>query len=122
MISFEEMPENNEDLAKIIIDFLSLSDNSPDSCPASISEILDYLADEAVGGDRLTPSDLNFIRTAQVENTRYWIWSFNEPDGGAACYVTVAAGPDSKECIGFDENYYNLTPEQFILGDYHNVF
>ena len=48
-------------------------------------------------------------------------WSFQESDG-ADCFVTVSASPDGTICTGYEENYYQLTPEQFMLGDYYNVF
>ena len=38
------------------------------------------------------------------------------------CYVTATVSPDGSTSIGYEENHYGLSPEQFILGDYHNVF
>ena len=72
------------------------------------------------GGDALREGDLSFVRTADVEGTKYWIWSFTEPDGESA-YATVAVS-SSGSTLGYDANTYDLSPEQFILGDYHQVF
>ena len=116
------MPEDNHDLALVQVSFPPLADDSPASCPVSVSEVLEYLAAEAPGGETLEPSDLFFLRTAQVADVRYWIWRFFEPDGGDEAYVTVAQEQDGLTCVGYDANYYGLTPEQFLLGDYHNVF
>jgi hypothetical protein len=64
---------------------------------------------------------LSFLRTAQVAEQQYWIWGFQEADG-SPCYITVAVSPDGSSCLGYDENHYGLTPEQFMLGDDHQVF
>src|SRR5439155_21696363 len=104
------------------VDFQRMVDDSPASCPATLDEVLWYLADEAPGGDQLSAADLAFLRTAQVADARYWIWRFFEPDRGDVAYVTVAQKPSGLVCVGYDSNFYGLTPEQFMLGDYHNVF
>lgn len=121
MLSYDEMPEDNEELAKIKVEFPYLSDNSAKSCPESMKEILDYLHMESPDEDDIEASDLKFIRTAKVENHEYWIWKFYEADG-EECYVTVSKRPDDGTTIGYDDNFLNLTPEQYILGDYHGVF
>lgn len=38
------------------------------------------------------------------------------------CFVTVSLAPDGTTCIGYEENYHRCSPEQFMLGDYHEVF
>ena len=50
--------------------------------PGQLERRAEDLADEVPGGGRLTTADLTFCRTALVERSRYWIWSFNEPEGG----------------------------------------
>ena len=115
------MPDDNADLALIQIDFPRLDGDSATSCPVATSALIDYLADEVPDGDRLTEADLQFQRTADVERVRYWIWAFDEPDGDPA-YVTVSVGASGGSTIGYEANFYGLTPEQFILGDYHEVF
>lgn len=121
MIRPEDMPEDNADLAKIDVSFPSLDPDSPSHCPASIDEILAYLRVESPDGDSVNEDQLHFIRTADVYETHYWIWSFVERDG-SKCFVTVARRPDDQLIIGYEEDYYGLTPEQFMLGDYHQVF
>lgn len=39
-----------------------------------------------------------------------------------AAYATVAVEPDGTQTVDYETDYYGLTPEQFILGDYHRVF
>ncbi len=118
MIKYEDMPEDNADIAKIEIDFPRLANNTAESCPSPMREITEYLHREA---ETVTADELEFIRTAQVEEHCYWIWRFPD-EGGDECYVTVWTRPDGTECIGYDFNHYGLTPEQFILGDYHEVY
>ena len=44
MISYEEMPDNNSDLADLDVYFPRIKEDSAESCPVSIIEILEYLA------------------------------------------------------------------------------
>jgi hypothetical protein len=114
------MPPDNADLAHVAIDFPRLSDDTAVSCPVALGDLLRYLADEAPGGERLSEPELHFVRTAQVTDRRYW--RFREPDGGELAYATVSQGDDGQVVIGYEADYYGLSPEQFMLGDYHGVF
>jgi hypothetical protein len=49
------------------------------------------------------------------------IWAFTESDG-AQCYVTVSHSPDGRTVTGLGENYYELSPEQYMLGEYCGHF
>jgi hypothetical protein len=115
------MPHDNAELANVEIEFPRLQPNTTEACPASIEEILEYLRMESPDGESVQANQLRFLRTALVERHRYWIWSFHEADG-RACYLTVSLSPDRARCIGYEENYYGLTPDQYLLGDFHNVF
>ena len=116
MISYDEMPENNEDLKKINIDFphVSLTEISkPDEIEP---QLLEYLELEGYIPD----GELTFLRTAKVESTIYWVWEFISD--GEKIYATASEDKNGNASIGCDEDYYGLTPEQFILGDYHDCF
>jgi hypothetical protein len=121
MLSYEDMPEDNQDLAKIEIAFPYLPDNSPNLCPVSINEILEYLELETDSEEPISNKGLVFLRTAQVVDEKYWIWEFWDNEN-EKCYVTVSQSQNGSTSIGYDEDYYHLTPEQFILGTFHNVF
>jgi hypothetical protein len=121
MLTIDEMPEDNADLAKIKIDFPFLKDNSEKKCPIGMQEIQDYLRIEDADLDEVKHRKLTFLRTAQVAEKSYWIWKYNESDG-AECYVTVSLTKDGSTVTGMNENYDELSPEQFLLGDYYNVF
>ena len=120
-VPLSEMPDENSKLALISVDFPELPPHHAE-CPVAIRELLSYLADEAPGGERLQPDDLHFLRTAQVAEQRYWVWRFNEPDTGDPAYATVAVLPDRTSILSYGDNNYGLTPEQHLLGVYHNVF
>ncbi len=121
MPPYEEMPEDNAELARLVVDFSRLADDTFDSCPVSMEDILDYLHLESPDGDGIEEKDLVFLRTAQVAEKAYWIWKFTESDG-VECYVTVSATSQGETCIGYEQNAYGLTTEQYMLGDYYNVF
>jgi hypothetical protein len=122
MPTAREMPDDNRQLAQVAVDFERLREDTPRACPVRIGDLLTYLRDEVPGGARLQPADLTFLRTAQVAERRYWIWRFTEPDGGDPAYATVSVDDRGRTVRGYDTNTYGLTPEQFILGDYHQVF
>lgn len=120
MITRDEMPEDNKDIAAMEVDFPRLSENSAASCPVPMVEILHYLSLESPDGDEITAADLRFLRTAQVADAEYWIWDFHESTG-VKCYVTVQRKVDGI-CIGYDEDYWGLTPEQYMLAEYHEMW
>ena len=116
MLTFEEMPEDNNDLSKVDVEFPHVSFDEV-SKPENIEpHLLDYLKRENYKPD----GELHFLRTALVEQTVYWIWGF-ECDGEKA-YATATQDQNDDTSVGCDLNDYNLSPEQYILGDYHNCF
>ena len=114
MLSYEQMPGNNAALAKIPVDFPHVPlDEVAD--PKEIEPyLLDYLKVEDYGPDS---GDLKFLRTALVGKTVYWIWEF--VTGGQKAYATATQDENGDTSVGCDTNDYNLTPEQYILADYH---
>ena len=111
-------PDPNE-LPNLDVEFPRLEEDSAASSPVPMSEILRYLHAEAAP-DEPTEADLQFLRTARVEDADYWIWRYVESDG-AECYVTVSRGPNGQTMLGYEENYDRLTPEQFMLGENHGL-
>jgi len=121
MLTYEQMPDTNKDLAKVDISFPFLTPNTVDQCPRDMADIQDYLRIEDADMDKVAKRDLVFIRTAQVAEQRFWIWRYFESDG-QECFVTVSQSPDGSNSLGMDWNTHKLSPEQFMLGDYHQVF
>ena len=96
-----------------------LADNSPRSCPVSMPELLRYLRTNTEDGRRLQASDLTFVRTAQIEECRYWMWRYRA--SGARWYALVmedTAGPWMC-CHRAGER---AAPEDVLLDDYRVAF
>jgi hypothetical protein len=118
MFDCGDLPEDNEDLSGVAVDLPRLVDDSVSSCPVGIEELLDYLEVEVPGGDSLKAEDLAFLRTAELGDARYWIWSFHEPAGGALAYATVRLDPDGTQTRSYEGDNYGLSPEQFLVGEH----
>lgn len=122
MLTAEDMPDDNADLADAEAEFPRLTPDSARGCPVPLADLLRYLADEVPGGDSLTRGDLTFARTARVADAEYWVWRFREPGvQGDQAFATVSRS-GSRVTLGCETNYYGLSPEQFVLGDYYGVF
>jgi hypothetical protein len=92
-----------------------LADNSPASSPIATQELLRYARTHTEEGRGLRPSDLTFVRTAQIEECRYWMWRYRV--AGAVWYALVmedAAGPWM--CCHRAEG--RPAPEDVLLEDY----
>jgi hypothetical protein len=92
MIKYEETPEDNSELGKMKVEFPKLSPGLEETCPAEFKDVIEYLEVEAMAQNKVASNTLKFefLRTAMVEETQYWIWRFfddnNEecpPDGVA---------------------------------------
>lgn len=120
----EDWPEDIDEMRNIAVELPQLSPDSPATCPVTVSEILEYLGQEAPGGadsgsDEVIEFQLEFVRTAQVEATRYWIWRFID-SRGSECYLLIELRPNGQTVRGYDESF-GLTPEQCILGVHYDT-
>jgi hypothetical protein len=120
----EDWPEEIEAIRNIPVELPRLSPDSLATCPVTMQEILEYLGYEAPGGEHsgseeVIPFQLEFVRAALVEATRYWLWRFAD-SRGTECYVMVDMRPDGTPCTGYDESF-GLTPEQFILAAHYDT-
>jgi hypothetical protein len=93
------------------------------TCPRRKREILEYLEVEAPGGkesgsENIVDFKLKFIRTARVNESKYWLWGF-KADEGLDCYVAVQVAESGDSILGFDETF-GLTPEQWLVMDYYD--
>jgi hypothetical protein len=119
----DELPEDFEELRHVPIELPRLPDDSAALCPALMSEILEYLSYEAPGGEHSGSAEviefqLEFTRTALVEQTRYWIWRFTDSDNRES-YVTVGIDGSGQQMMSYDETY-GLSPEQRILAEHYD--
>ena len=88
-----------------------------------MAEILDYLSYEAPGGEHSGSTEviefrLEFVRTAVVEQTRYWIWRFRD-SRDCESYVTVGLDARGQQILSYDETF-RLSPEQRIMAEHYD--
>jgi hypothetical protein len=124
MINREDFPEKFEDLHNVNISLPFAEGESESTCPVSMKNIHEYLGWEApggknIGGEMMNDFELKFLRTALVNETKYWIWSFLD-ENDAECYVTIALYDNGPTFTGYDETF-GLTPEQYIVADYFDI-
>ncbi len=120
----ENWPEDIEEMRNIAVELPRLSPDSPANCPVPMSEILEYLGQEAPGGadsgsDEVIDFQLEFMRTAMVKAKRYWLWRFADVED-TECYVLVELSSNRQTVTGYDESF-GLTPEQFILAAHYET-
>jgi hypothetical protein len=104
-------------LASVRFSLPYLPDNSAESCPVSPQQVARYVRAH-VEGAPVDPKQISFVRTAQVEDCRYWMWeyrvegtpsyAFVMEDGEGAWLSNRAAQPA-------------LTPEEILLADYESA-
>lgn len=116
----DELPEDLDKLRDVPVELPRLPDDSADSCPVPMTEILEYLSYEAPGGTHSGSAEviefqLEFVRTALIEQARYWIWRFTDSDGRES-YVTAGIDGGGQEMISYDETF-GLSPEQRMLAE-----
>lgn len=120
----QDLPEDFYEIRNVAVELPRLSPDSAATCPLPMKDILAYLGQEAPGGEvsgseKVIEFQLEFLRTALVEASRYWIWRFTDVEG-TECYVTVELRPDRRTVTGYDESF-GFTPEQFIIADYYDL-
>src|SRR5258705_28475 len=84
--SQDTLPEDPADWQHVRISLPRLPKNSPPTSPPSVREIMDYVRVESADLDEANAKRLKFVRTAQIERSRYWLWTYTESDG-EMCYV-----------------------------------
>jgi hypothetical protein len=95
-----------------------LPENSPASCPVSVQEMLRYVRSNAEGARHVRVDQLAFVRTARIEDCRYWLWRF--PAAGLASYALVmqdAEGP----WLTCHQSLAGMAPEDVLIADYRTA-
>jgi hypothetical protein len=104
-------------LASVHFSLPYLSDNSADSCPVTVQQLARYVRAHAEGA-QVDPQRIAFVRTAQVEACRYWMWQYEVQ--GAPSYALVMEDGDGAWLSSY-AGEPRLTPEEVLLADYHNA-
>jgi len=82
----DQLPKSWKGLKRYTFGLPKLFLNVAWTCPQTKKEILEYLDIEAPGGsesgsEKVVSFDLKFVRTANVNGSRYWLWSFTDGYG-----------------------------------------
>ena len=111
------IPDDNAELADLDI---RLARVPPDDV-ADPSEIEPYLLDYLQRED-FSPDGgvLEFLKIAKIDDVVYWIWRFDSD--GESCYATATQDPDGETGVGCGVDHWQLTPDQYIFGDFHKCF
>ena len=74
---------------------------------------------ESADLDDAKDESLRFLRTAQVEGSRYWLWSYTESDG-EVCYVFFRVSADGDTLLSLSSTG-GLSPELYLLADFYEL-
>jgi hypothetical protein len=118
MISREELPEDPLEWHDVNVSFPLLAQDSEASSPWSRSEVFDYVQRESADLDQSKEERLRFVRTAQVADAQYWLWTYQEEDG-ESCYVALRQKKDS-EYLSLSSTS-GLSPERYLLAHYYDM-
>ena len=122
MQSRDELPEDPKDWKGIKV---ALPRLAIETCPISMSELLEYVNMESSDPGTATAKRLKFLRTADTGGTACWIWAYQEP-GGQLCYLTYRQQPSGRRGLKMvsaspEWNDFKLTPEQFLLAEHYGL-
>jgi hypothetical protein len=84
MISREQLPDDPLEWKGIDVSFPRLGADTEESSPRPRPEVFDYICRESADSDQAKEERLKFLRTAQVGEAQYWLWSYEEEDGEPA--------------------------------------
>ena len=114
----DTLPKDLDKWKEVQVSLPRLPQDSPQSCPDPLSEIMAYVRIESADGRRAKRESLKFVRTAEVGDSRYWLWTYTE-SGGEICYVYFReqAGRGSELSL---QGTRSLTPEQFMLANHYD--
>ena len=115
------MADRDVDFRQIVDSLPYLAPDSPQECPVAIDEVLARVRPETIRDESLQAGDLEFVRTARLVERRYWLWRFYD-EGEIEWFVSVSVGPNDQAEIGFDDNFVEYSPEEYIVSDYLGVF
>jgi len=113
----ESLPKKVSEFHRVQVELEYLPEDSAASCPISHDDIMEYIRAESADLDAAKAERLKFIRTARVENARYWLWTYNEA-AGSECYIFVRERAGGETYLALT-NMYGLSPDQYLLAYHH---
>lgn len=118
MIPRDQLPEDAADWSGASIFWERLDLDCAASCPETEDQVFEYVRMESADSDDADRARLRFARTAQVGDSKYWLWEYTESDG-QVCFVFLRVDPDGSILLGLaDAN--GLSHAQFLLADYYD--
>lgn len=117
ILPIDQMPDYRQDLRSVSVEFPTLGTKQTARHTEFVKDLLEYLSCE---GDDLDAEDLEFLRSAQVAERKYWAWRYPDTAGQWA-YAFVSEGEDGQVSMGCDSEE-DLAIEQAILADYHGCY
>ena len=115
----DDLPDSIQRLRDLKIELLEAEGQSESTCPVPIDETFAHLTKQCSDGacaseKSFSEYNLRFVRTAELNQTIYWIWFFDDEDG-AESFVLVGSG--EKKVLEYDETL-GMSAEQIIVA-YH---
>jgi len=96
-----------------------LPDNSAHSSPIGTEELARYVRASADGARRLRAEDFRFVRTAQIDDKRYWLWRYRTR--AASGWATVMQEPDGSAWMAHHPQGA-ASADDVLRDDYRNAF
>ena len=118
MISRENLPDDAADWNRIPVFFSRLTEDTPSSCPYSPEELFQYVQTESSDTSLASKDRFMFLRTAQLGDAQFWLWSYEESDGEQVLVACRLSADRSTSLILASPN--GLTAEQFMLAEYYD--
>jgi hypothetical protein len=109
---YAHLPRDRAGLGAIQFDLPRLNPDSPRGCPCPIRQVKRYARMEL---DLLWPK-LRFIRSAEIDGVKYWLWLETSQRAEIHDFVYVEQFEDSI-LIGCDAKL-DLEPEQFLMWEF----
>lgn len=119
MLAPELVPQEPERLARLFVQLPALPQDTPASCPVSVGELAVLAADDL--GVPVGVEDVSFVRTADFDELRYWVWRLGTAVDGLGAWLVVSASPEGEGTFGCIVDRWGLTAEQAVVGDHFGV-
>jgi hypothetical protein len=118
VIPRHKLPDDAADWSAVAVSFVRLDHDAPDSCPCSADEVFEYVQAESADLDHADRNRLLFLRTAQVGDARFWLWSYTDEENEEV-FVTCRLDADGSTTLGLASRN-GLNAEQFLLAEYYD--
>lgn len=120
MLSADDVPREPARLARTFVQLPRLDPDTPAGCPVTVDEVAALVVEEVPEVGARTGADLDFVRTAALDDVRCWVWRLTDVGDGFDAYAAISEDADGVR-FGYAVDQWGLTPEQFVIGDHFDV-